>query len=332
VTRRTGRPGQEIDFSVVICAYTQDRWSDLSRAIASVQGQSRPALETILVIDHNDALLAHTTAAFTGATVIANGGQRGLSDARNTGLRAARGSVVAFLDDDAAADPDWLARLASTYADESVIGVGGSAEPAWAAGRRPAWFPAEFDWVVGCSYRGMPISASPIRNFLGCNMSFRREAFVIAGEFDTAIGRVGTRPVGCEETEFCIRLAARAPDRRLVYEPAARVVHQVPVARSRWRYFQARCFSEGTSKAVVSELTGSQSALATEWRYTLVTLPSGVARNLAALVLRRDLAGPVRAGAIVAGLAITTAGYLSRRVAGRWGRGRRRRLSDTVAS
>jgi glycosyltransferase involved in cell wall biosynthesis len=317
-----------VTVSVVICAYTEDRWDDLAGAVASVQTQTLPALETIIVVDHNDALEARAERAFSLARVVANGGRRGLSDARNTGLRMATGSVVAFLDDDAAADPEWLARLATVYANEVVIGVGGFAQPAWAGGRRPRWFPEEFDWVVGCSYRGMPAAAGPVRNFLGCNMSFRREAFALAGDFNPMIGRVGSSPVGCEETEFCIRVARRAPNRLLMYEPSARVVHRVPLNRGTWRYFRSRCYSEGVSKAIVSDLAGSGAALAIERRYALVTLPVGVARNLVGTVLNRDLAGPIRASAIVCGLAITTIGYLQRRVSGR--RARRRSLSETV--
>jgi GT2 family glycosyltransferase len=296
-------------FSVVICAFTTERWEELSAAVASVAAQTMPARETIVVIDHNDDLLARAREAFPAAGVVSNDGRRGLSDARNHGVRAAGGTLVAFLDDDARADPTWLERLSEAYDDPDVMGVGGSAAPAWASGRRPRWFPEEFDWVVGCSYLGLPDRRAPIRNFLGCNMSFRREAFTIAGGFDTAVGRVGTRPVGGEETEFCIRLRRLRPGTMLIYEPSARVQHSVPRTRSTWRYFRARCYAEGLSKAVVSRLAGSNDGLASERRYVIATLPVGVLRNLALAIPRRDLGGPARAGAILAGLAVTIVGY-----------------------
>jgi glycosyltransferase involved in cell wall biosynthesis len=309
----TGRPG----FSVIICAYTEDRWRDLSKAILSVDAQTLPALETIVVADHNDKLRDRVAVAFPQVRVVTNQGRRGLSDARNSGVRVATGTVIAFLDDDAAAEPDWLARMAEVYADPDVIGVGGSADPVWSGARRPGWLPDEFDWVIGCSYRGQPTERAAVRNFLGCNMSFRRQAFALVGGFDPSVGRVGTRPVGCEETEFCIRLARRVPWGRLVYEPAARVRHRVPESRQTWRYFRTRCYSEGLSKAIVSGLAGSDAALATERRYAFVTLPRGVARNIAVAVTRRDLAGPARAAAILAGLGITAAGYAMGRLASR---------------
>jgi cellulose synthase/poly-beta-1,6-N-acetylglucosamine synthase-like glycosyltransferase len=109
------------------------------------------------------------------------------------------------MDEDATAAPDWLERLTHGYDSDEVLGVGGTIDPLWLTGR-PAWFPAEFDWVVGCTYRGLPETANRVRNLIGCNMSFRREVFQQVGGFRSGIGRIGLRPVGCEETELCIRL------------------------------------------------------------------------------------------------------------------------------
>ncbi len=68
--------------------------------------------------------------------------------------------------------------------------------------------PEEFYWVVSANYRGMPPSGAHVRNLLGGNMSFRREQFDVVGGFRSDIGRgAGKRPLGCEETEFCIRLS-----------------------------------------------------------------------------------------------------------------------------
>jgi glycosyltransferase involved in cell wall biosynthesis len=303
--------------SVVICAYTEERWEDLAAAIQSVRAQVDLDVETILVIDHNPALFTRARAELQVDAIVENDGRRGLSDARNRGVRVATAPIVAFLDDDARAMPGWLSALVGAYGDERVIGVGGSATPAWPSSGRPGWFPDEFDWVVGCSYRGQPTRTATVRNFLGCNMSFRRTLFDEIGGFDTAVGRVGTRPVGGEETEFCIRASRAMAGSLLVYEPSARVMHTVPHGRARWTYFRSRCFSEGISKAVVSRLAGAGDGLASERRYASVVLPRGVIRNLAHTVRSRDADGARRAGAIVAGLAITTAGYASGVIAGR---------------
>ncbi|MFI8189060.1 glycosyltransferase family 2 protein [Streptomyces sp. NPDC085946] len=300
--------------SVVICVYTEDRWEDILAAVASVRAQSRPALETLLVVDHNQPLLDRLGTEYEECAgevrVLANAGPRGLSAGRNTGIAAARGEVVAFLDDDAVAERDWLARFAEAYADPRVMAVGGRTEPVWASGRRPAWFPEEFDWVVGCSYRGLPPGRVRVRNVLGGNASFRRAAFDAAGGFATGIGRDGDkRPLGCEETELCIRLGRARPDAVLLLDDRAVIHHRVPEARERFRYFRTRTYAEGLSKALVARSVGAAKGLESERRYTARVLPAGVARGLRDALLARP-GGAGRAGAIVAGVLTAAGGYL----------------------
>lgn len=222
------------DISVVICAFTERRWTDLTRAIESVAGQTLAAHQVILVIDHNDALLRRATAAWPDVQVVPNREQQGLSGARNTGVSAATGSIVAFLDDDATAEPRWLELLAAGYADAGVLAVGGAVEPAWFH-QRPRWFPPEFDWVVGCTHSGMPDEPAAVRNLVGANMSFRRDALTEVGGFRRELGRVGTKPAGCEETDLSIRVTASRPGSLIRYDPAAAVDHVVPEARGRFR-------------------------------------------------------------------------------------------------
>lgn len=302
--------------SVVICAYTEDRWEDVLAAVASVRAQSRPALETLLVVDHHQALLDRLDKEYedhkeTGEVrVLANAGPRGLSAGRNTGIATARGGIVAFLDDDAVAERDWLRHLAEGYADPRVMAVGGRTEPVWASGRRPGWFPEEFDWVVGCTYRGLPRGRVRVRNVLGGNASFRREAFDAAGGFATGIGRDGNkRPLGGEETELCIRLGRARPDAVLLIDDRAVIHHRVPEAREHFRYFRTRTYAEGLSKALVARSVGARKGLESERRYTTRVLPAGVVRGLRDAVLARP-GGAGRAGAIVAGVLAAAGGYL----------------------
>jgi GT2 family glycosyltransferase len=296
-------------FSVVLCAYTEARWDDLVEAIASVRRQTLIPQEIIVAVDHNPRLFARIQQHLPGVVVVENRESRGLSGTRNSGSAAARGSHVAFLDDDAIAAPDWLARLQAVFANSRAIGAGGAIEPLWLGGR-PAWFPPEFDWVVGCTYRGMPEMPATVRNLIGCNMAFRKEVFAAVGGF--RIGRVGALSIGQEndETEFCIRLGAACPEAELWYEPAAAVRHRVPASRATLAYFARRCFSEGLSKARLSRQVGQAHALSAERAYTMRTLPQGILRGLGDALLRRDPSGILRAGAIGAGLMITAAGYL----------------------
>lgn len=294
--------------SIIICAYTEERWDAICEAVESLRQQTRQPDEIILVIDHNPALLERARAAFPDVVVVENSRTRGLSGARNSGIAVAHGGLIGFLDDDAVAAPDWLELLAAACADPKVLGAGGWVDPRW-LGDRPEWFPEEFFWIVGCSYRGLPEALSSVRNLFGGCMIVRREVFQEVGGFASGIGRVGKRPVGCEETELCIRASQRYPGRRWVFQPRAHIAHCVTAERVRWSYFRARCYAEGLSKAVVARNTGADAALATERSYTIRTLPRGVVRGLGA-ALRGDVAGLARAGAIVAGLATTVAGYV----------------------
>jgi glycosyltransferase involved in cell wall biosynthesis len=307
--------------SVIICAYTTDRWGQLQEAVASVQSQEQAVEELIVVIDHNPELLARAQqrwAAGDGRTprvqVVANTRARGLSGARNTGVAAAQHHIVAFLDDDARAETSWCKHLLAPYSDPDVMACGGRAEAAL-EGPRPRWWPLEFDWVVGCSYVGLPIGQAAVRNLIGANMSARRAAVVAIGGFCEDIGRVGSRPLGCEETDLFIRMAQRWPDARVVFEPLAQVHHHVPRARLSWRYFRSRCFAEGLSKAQVARRVGRSRALASERSYALRVLPRGMVHGVRAARHGENGAG-LRAMAIGAGLLLTTAGYAQGRVTG----------------
>jgi glycosyltransferase involved in cell wall biosynthesis len=299
-----------LDVSVVICAYTEDRWDDLSAAIESVREQTSPPLEIIVVADHNPALRDRIRAEMPDVVAIENRYTRGLSGARNSGTVEAKGEVIAFLDDDAVAAPDWLDWLVRGYDDQLVLGVGGVVEPDWLSGR-PSWFPEEFDWVVGCAFRGMPERREPVQRIIGANMSIRREVFAAIGGFHSGLGRVGKRPVAGEETEFCIRAIQRWPRRYFLYEPKAKVDHRVPASRGCWEYFRSRCYAEGLSKALVSRLVGTGEGLASERSYAFRTLPRGALKGIGDGLFRRDPVGLARAGAIIAGLAVTTSGYLA---------------------
>jgi glucosyl-dolichyl phosphate glucuronosyltransferase len=303
--------------SVVICAYTTARWAQIQEAVRSVLEQDPAPYEVLLVVDHCEPLmdLAQEAFAATGVRVLSNCHAKGLSGARNTGTAAVTGDVVVFLDDDAVAQPGWLAGHARHYEDPTVLGVGGQVLPAW-ENVAPQWFPLEFGWVVGCSYLGQPTATAPVRNPIGANMSFRRSVIEAVGGFATSLGRVGTSPEGCEETEFSIRAAAAFSNGTILHEPTASVRHHVPAQRGTWTYFRRRCWAEGRSKARMSRLVSARSALASETAYVRKTLPDGVRRNLVAAGRRRDLTLLVRATAICAGFAITSAGFTSGRLTG----------------
>jgi glycosyltransferase involved in cell wall biosynthesis len=288
------------DFAVVVGTFDERRWTRLREAVGSLRRQTYPPREIVVVVDHNRSLLRRATRELEGVVVVENEEARGLRGVRNSGLRAATASHIAFLDDDAQAAERWLEFLAEPYADPDVAGVGGSTVPVWEAGR-PRWFPAAFDWVVGCTYDGLPLVRQDVRNLWGGNMSFRRELVVAAGGF-----RIG---YSCDDTELCIRLRQRWPEKRFVLIPEARVMHHVDGSRTTLRRFVSRCYFEGGSKAVIAGLLGARDALASERRYTREVLPRALRRSIVDFVSGRDPAGIARAGCILAGLTSATVGY-----------------------
>ncbi len=294
---------------VVICAYSMQRWADLLQGARAVSTMLEDGDRVLVVIDHNDVLARRArTALPEEVDVVVNDGRRGLSDARNTAVRRMSTDIVAFLDDDAYPDPGWLAGLRRQFADPRVVGVGGAIRPLWEGGVAPGWFPPEFGWVLGCDYRGLPGNGAQIRNPIGASMALRRDRITAAGGFPSSVGRVGTRPVGTEETELCIRMRQADPGCRIVRDTSAVVHHRVPRSRQTVRYFVSRCYHEGVSKAGLSRSVGAGQGLRSERSYVLRTLATGMARHLRD-ALRGDPSGIARATMLPVGLSVTTAGF-----------------------
>jgi hypothetical protein len=213
---------------------------------------------------------------------------------------------VAFLDDDAVPRPGWLAGLCAPLGSAGVAGVGGHVSADWAEDR-PDWFPPEFDWVVGCSYRGQVVGEA--RNPIGANMAFRRTALVDAGGFRPGLGRVGTIPLGCEETELGLRVRRLGMGSCVIVEDAA-VDHHVPAGRCERRYFVRRCFAEGVSKAIVRRWSAGAPALGAE-RDHVRLLAGRAASSVGDAVAARSLDPLDQALMIAAGTAAAAAGFLT---------------------
>jgi glucosyl-dolichyl phosphate glucuronosyltransferase len=305
--------------SVVVSTYDDKRWSDLVDCLESVRGQSLPPLETIVVVDHNPALLEKARAAFPEAKVLPNDRARGLAGARNSGAATARGEVIAFIDDDARAEPQWLAELSTCFAGPEVVGAGGALIPRW-EGQPARWIPREFYWVFGCSYTGLPDRLAPVRNPIGANMAVR--ASVLAEVSGFREGDAGDAPRELrargvvraagnlpDDTDFAIRVKQCRPEAVWLYQPEATVLHTVTAERASLGYYLRRCYEEGVGKANLSRYVGSEEGLSSERRHLLVVLPRGVAVGLGQM-LKGDLSGGARAAAIVVGLAASATGFL----------------------
>ena len=177
--------------SVVVCSYNGG--STLEQCLRSLQALNYPNYEIIVV---NDGSTDHTTEIlrqFPSVKAI-HQPNRGLSAARNVGLRSATGSIVAYTDSDCFADADWLTHLVHLFQTCDAAAVGG-----------PNLTP-EDGWLAGCvaAAPGQPVhvleSDQVAEHIPGCNMAFRREALESIGGFDAVYRKAG------DDVDVCWRL------------------------------------------------------------------------------------------------------------------------------
>lgn len=288
--------------SVVICAYTMDRWDLLRRSVGSVEEQNVRPEEVIVCIDHNPELAQRCTLEWpqldgSFIRVVQNRFPGRLGSARNTAVGVAKGDIVAFLDDDARARPDWLQLILCVYeADDTAMVVGGSPLPEYSV-PRPGWFPLEFDWVFGCAYRGLPLVRASIPHLIGASMSARRAAVLAVDGFHSD---------NHDDMDLCHRVAHRFGPHSIVYDPAIQVEHYVSPNRLTWSYFWRRCFFVNRGKVVAFADMKEAGNIAAEVTFGLRALFVTAPRYC----FEFKSQGVRRAAATVAGVLLAGAGHL----------------------
>ena len=260
--------------SVVLCTHTMDRYDDCTAAAESVLNQTHDEVELVLVSDGDETVAGQFESDFGGrddVLVHCNDENVGLLESRNNGAEIATGEVVAFIDDDAVAADDWVAKLVAAYErstdDDPVLAAGGRMVPAWVAGK-PGFLPEEFYWLIGVTHRGFgpdgdPEKAGEVRNTFGSNISFDREVFLELGGFEGDIGgRQGAKNLQGGETELCARLESEHGT-GVYYVPDALVAHRVFDYRTDPGWLVDRALWQGYSKrgmeVFVPESTGEES-------------------------------------------------------------------------
>ena len=250
-----------IRISAAICTRNRAAW--LSAAIESLLGQSLPPTDyEILVIDNASTdvtppIIQRYLDAPGGVTLrSAVQPALGLSHARNLAVQMAAGDIIAFMDDDAVADPDWLAGLLGTYARRpEAWSVGGKVLPLW-EGERPVWLTDDLLPQLSMLDLGIVVrSLNAGEQLYGVNFSCRSCAFGELGLFRTDLGRQGVTLLGSEESEFQQRILQRG--QALVYTPHAIVSHRIPEERLQQRYFIRLAYGKGRTTARLM-MTASQ--------------------------------------------------------------------------
>jgi glycosyltransferase involved in cell wall biosynthesis len=317
-THATGG-GQEI--AVVVCAHSFDRLEQTTRCIASLIEGSRPPDQIIVVVDGNSELEVVLAQQLPSLVEIVPNEGRGLSAGRNTGLRRARSEVVAFIDDDAWAESEWLAELESAFSDASVIGAGGRIVPAWEDDR--ASLPDELLWIVGSTYAGHRTDAGPITRPIGANMAGRRTVLLELGGFSADFGpQAGAKTSSNDELSIFGAVSRRFGTGRVTYVPSAVVHHYAPRGRCDLAYVIARSRVEGSSKAEVRALHGRE-VMSHDRHYAFGVLLPAIARRCCTAVVRADANAARQAMMLVVSFGVTASAYGTRR-ASHFARARRR--------
>jgi glycosyltransferase involved in cell wall biosynthesis len=274
-----------VKITVIVCTYNRCR--TLDKAIRSVVDQAiSPSLGwEILIVDNNSSdetpqLVEELRQRYPVRIRYILEQQKGVSHARNAGIREARGEILAFIDDDETAHPDWLRNLTENLYSGEWCGVGGRVLPPPFS--PPPWLSPESSLNCGPLAIFNPRQEAGNLNEppFGANMAFRRDVFDRFGGFRTDLGRVGGKMISNEDTEFGRRLLAAGL--RVRYEPSALTYHPIDENRLHKGYFLNWWFNKGRSDVRESGNPADEKSflgMPTRW---LAALTSGVVRWMVA--------------------------------------------------
>jgi len=238
-----------MNLSVILCTF--NRSVALRKALESIVGQTiHNSVEwEVLVVDNNSKdetreVIEDFCYRYPGRFRYLFEPEQGKSQALNSGIREARGDIIAFTDDDVIAESTWLQNLTSSLSNADWVGAGGRTLPQKAFSA-PDWLACDDSHALGplamfdkgCEPR--ELDEPPYGN----NMAYRKEVFEKYGDFRNELGPRPGNQIRGEDTEFGQRLLTAGE--RLVYEPSAVVYHDVPEKRVTKAYFLDWWFDKG---------------------------------------------------------------------------------------
>lgn len=273
--------------TVIIC--TLNRAHQLRRALASLTAQSlAPELYEIVVVDNGSTddtrdVVDQCRAGCPVPLVYVHEARRGVSPARNCGIKTARGDILAFMDDDAHAAPTWLSSLAEILDRQNGADAAGGPILAASWLDLPAWLPKRLvSYLSVLNYGDKERRLAYPRFPFGTNMAFKRRVFARVGEFNAELGRMGNCSFTTgEETELFLRIARAGGD--IVYTPKAVVHHAIHPENLSPRWFYRQAFYIGASFAVMHLENRLISSILPRTLCALLLLGLGIGGGLAAI-------------------------------------------------
>ena len=246
--------------SIVFSAYKTERYPYILKALDTISKQTYKNFETLIVIDGNKELHSILLKGDrNNVKLLINERRGGPSAARNTGILASRGEIIAIIDDDVFVSPDWLERIIKNFDDDNVLMVGGKILPEYENGS--SILPEEILWTVGCTYRGHPVKRQPVRNIISANMAFRKKLFDII-KFEKPNDknwRMSDTLIGIKANE--VRLGS------VIYDPSSVAYHNVPKKRTTLAYLTERAYIEGFLKSHIHIKTNTKNIYNNEFNY-----------------------------------------------------------------
>jgi len=234
--------------SVILCTY--NRCQSLEKALGSVAASVLPdSIDWEVVVVNNNShdqtpeVVEEFIRRHPGRFQYLFEGRQGKSYALNTGIREARGDVLAFMDDDVTVEPTWLQNLTAALENCEWAGAGGRILPDWPV-EPPVWFPERWYGLAPLVMFDLGSKAGPLTDPpFGTNMAFCRVMFEKHGNFRTDLGPRPNSEIRSEDTEFGRRLLLAGE--RIRYEPTAVVHHSVPQNRLQKQFFLTWWFDKG---------------------------------------------------------------------------------------
>lgn len=229
-----------MNITVILCTY--NRCVSLERTLRSVSQTTVPgSFWEVLIVDNNSSDGTRQIAEYFCRTEPQHfrylfEPTPGKSNALNSGIKEARGEILAFLDDDVVVESDWLERLTAPLGDSRWAGVGGKIVPDGEF-RAPRWIPLHEKYALAplAMFDLGSNSAELHEAPFGTNMAFRKSVFAKLGGFRVDLGPQPGSAIRSEDTEFGYRVLGDGL--RLWYEPSAIVHHSLPPNRLRKPYF-----------------------------------------------------------------------------------------------
>ncbi|WP_224982616.1 glycosyltransferase family 2 protein [Geomonas agri] len=240
--------------SVVVCTYNREAL--LGHCLQSLAGQTLDNERyEVLVIDNNSTDGTSTVVSSFAPRIpnlrLVHEPRQGVSHARNRGWREAQGELVAYIDDDAQACPEWCERIidAFTAVSPRPVSVGGEIRP-WYEAAPPSWFSDEFELRTWGKSAGFLTPPRARHGFSGANVAFARSVLEELGGFSPRYGCATGESTGPgEETDLAQRIYAKHP--LFWYDPAISVRHWTPARFTTVAFILRRSYNSGRSLAVM---------------------------------------------------------------------------------